>query len=89
MRSGLTLSARLSVCLPIVLFQYENRLTYFKQNLVYITSYIHFPIGSQVEHRAPFGVSVITYTLRHTVGLLWTSDQPVAEASTYTGQHNI
>jgi hypothetical protein len=26
---------------------------------------------------------------RHTVGLLWTSDKPVAEASTYTGQHNI
>jgi hypothetical protein len=25
----------------------------------------------------------------HTVGLLWTSDQPIAEASTYTGQHNI
>jgi hypothetical protein len=25
----------------------------------------------------------------HMVGLLWTSDQPVAEASTYTGQHNI
>jgi hypothetical protein len=24
-----------------------------------------------------------------TVGLLWTSDQPVAETSTYTGQHNI
>jgi hypothetical protein len=23
------------------------------------------------------------------VGLPWTSDQPVAEASTYTGQHNI
>jgi hypothetical protein len=23
------------------------------------------------------------------VGLLWTSDQPVAETSTYTGQHNI
>jgi hypothetical protein len=22
------------------------------------------------------------------VGLLWTSDQPVAKASTYTGQHN-
>jgi hypothetical protein len=30
---------------------------------------------------------LITY--RHTVGLLWTSDQPVAETSTYTGQHNI
>jgi hypothetical protein len=27
--------------------------------------------------------------LTHTVGLLWTSDQTVAEASTYTGQHNI
>jgi hypothetical protein len=27
--------------------------------------------------------------LTHTVGLLWTSVQPVAEASTYTGQHNI
>jgi hypothetical protein len=25
----------------------------------------------------------------HTVGLLWTSDRPVAQASTYTGQHNI
>jgi hypothetical protein len=23
------------------------------------------------------------------VGLLWTSDQPVSETSTYTGQHNI
>jgi hypothetical protein len=40
-----------------------------------------------LEHRAPFGVYVITHTIRHTVGLLWTSDQPVAEAS--TGQHNI
>jgi hypothetical protein len=27
---------------------------------------------------------VITHTIRHTVGLLWTSDQPVAETSTYT-----
>jgi hypothetical protein len=26
---------------------------------------------------------------RHTVGLLWTSDQPVSETSTFTGQHNI
>jgi hypothetical protein len=29
------------------------------------------------------------HTYRHTVGLVWTSDQPVAETSTYTGQHNI
>jgi hypothetical protein len=26
---------------------------------------------------------------RHTIGLLWTSDNADAEASTYTGQHNI
>jgi hypothetical protein len=32
---------------------------------------------------------LITHTYRYTVGLLWTSDQPDAEASTYTGQHNI
>jgi hypothetical protein len=50
---------------------------------------IHVPVGSQLEHRASFGISVITYTLRHMAGLLWMSDQPVAETSTYTGQHNI
>jgi hypothetical protein len=42
---------------------------------------IGFPIGSQLEYRVPLGVSVITHTIRHTVGLPWTSDQPVAEAS--------
>jgi hypothetical protein len=30
-----------------------------------------------------------SHTYRHTVGLLWTSDQPVAETSTYTGQHSL
>jgi hypothetical protein len=45
---------------------------------------IHFPIGSQLEHSAPFGVSVITHILRHTVGLLWTNDQPFAETSLLT-----
>jgi hypothetical protein len=35
-----------------------------------------------------FGVSW-SHTYRHTVGLLWTSDQPVAETSTFTGQHNV
>jgi hypothetical protein len=39
--------------------------------------------------RLPFEVSVITHIKGHTVGLLWTSDQPVAETSTYTRQHNI
>jgi hypothetical protein len=49
----------------------------------------HISVGFQLEHRAPFGVSVITHIIRHTVGLPWTSDQPIAEACTYTGQHNI
>jgi hypothetical protein len=50
-----------------------------------IHSFIHFPV-TNLKHRAPFGVSW-SYTYRHTVGLLWTSDQPVAETYTYTGQH--
>jgi hypothetical protein len=37
---------------------------------------------------SPFGVSG-SHTYRHTVGLLWTRDQSVAEASTYTGYHNM
>jgi hypothetical protein len=49
----------------------------------------HFSCSSLMERRAPCGVSVIIHILRHTVGLLWTSDQPVAKVSTYTGQHNI
>jgi hypothetical protein len=44
-------------------------------------------------HRSFSLASLLTFlyhiTIRHTVGLLWTSDQPVAEVSTYTGQHNI
>jgi hypothetical protein len=58
-------------------------------SLILIIHHHYFPLGSQLEHRAPFGASVITHTIIHTVGLLWTSDQPVTEASTYTGQHNI
>jgi hypothetical protein len=54
-----------------------------------LSSFIHVPVVPNLEHRAPFGVSVITHTIRHAVGLLWTSDQPVAEAAAYTGQHNI
>jgi hypothetical protein len=36
-----------------------------------------------------FPLAFYTIVFRHTVGLLWTSDQPVADASTCTGQHNI
>jgi hypothetical protein len=54
-------------------------------------SFIHHPFscGFQLEHRVSFGVSVITHTIRHKGGLLWMSDQPVAEICTYTGLHNI
>jgi hypothetical protein len=48
-----------------------------------------FSCSSHLEHRAPFGVSVITHILKIHGRLLWTSDHPVAEASTYKGQHNI
>jgi hypothetical protein len=57
--------------------------------LRFIHNSFTFPVHSQLEHRTPFGISVITHTIRHTVGLLWTSEQPVAETSTYTRQHNI
>jgi hypothetical protein len=36
-----------------------------------------------------FPLAFCMVVFRHTVGLLWTSGQPVAETSTYTGQHNI
>jgi hypothetical protein len=49
---------------------------------------MHFPVVPNWNIGSLFRVSVIIHIPRHTVGLLWTSDQPVAEASTYTGQHN-
>jgi hypothetical protein len=57
-----------------------------KWDRLFEASFIHF---LDLEHTAPFGVSVITHTLRRTMGYLCTSDQPVAETSTYTGQHNM
>jgi hypothetical protein len=36
-----------------------------------------------------FGLPFRGFLITHTVGLLWMSDQPVAETFTYTGQHNI
>jgi hypothetical protein len=36
-----------------------------------------------------FPLAFCMIAFRHTVRLLWTSDQPVSEASTCTGQHNI
>jgi hypothetical protein len=36
-----------------------------------------------------FPLAFCMIVFRHTVGLLWTSDQPVSDTSTCTGQHNI
>jgi hypothetical protein len=36
-----------------------------------------------------FPLAFCMIVFRHTVGLVWTSDQPVSETSTCTGQHNI
>jgi hypothetical protein len=47
--------------------------------------WLHGPLGLALASFSGF----LNHTYRHTVGLLWTSDQPVAETSTYTGQHNI
>jgi hypothetical protein len=44
------------------------------------------PLVPTVEHRAYFLGFLILY--RQSVGLLWTSDQPIENASTYTGRHN-
>jgi hypothetical protein len=63
---------------------YTDPYVYEHTMVTFIHSFIHFPVGCQPEHRAPFVVSAITHAIRHTVGLLWTSDQPIAEASTYT-----
>jgi hypothetical protein len=54
-----------------------------------IHSFIHFPVVPIWNIGPLLGVSVITHTIRHMVGLLWMSDQTVAEASTCTGRHNI
>jgi hypothetical protein len=51
-----------------------------------------FPYGT-TSHIWALSYSLLRFhwsrIIRHTVGLLWTSDQPVAETSTCTGQHNI
>jgi hypothetical protein len=54
-----------------------------------IHSFIHRRFLVQDGPLASLSGFLWSHTYRPTVGLLWTSDQPVAEASTYTGQHNI
>jgi hypothetical protein len=55
----------------------------------------HFPSIHPMALQPKSGLGLLyievslSHRIRHTVGLLWTSDQPVAEACTCTGQHNI
>jgi hypothetical protein len=44
-----------------------------------MNEWIHFPFVPNLEHRAPFSRFLLSH--RHTVGLLWTSDQPVISPS--------
>jgi hypothetical protein len=55
--------------------------------IVWDQIFIRLPVVTNLEHRAPFGVSVITLIQTHG-RTLWTSNQPVVEISTYTGQQN-
>jgi hypothetical protein len=45
--------------------------------MTFLTAEVHLNHSGFLDHMQ----------LTHTVGLLWTSDRPVAEVSTYTGQH--
>jgi hypothetical protein len=53
-----------------------------------ITFCFHHHHQSLYSSYKDFHTGGFVILLRHTVGLLWTSDQPIAKASTYTGQHN-
>jgi hypothetical protein len=46
------------------------------------------PYSTRWTFDLPFRGFLITHIQRDTLELLWTSDQPVAENSTYTVQHN-
>jgi hypothetical protein len=55
----------------------------------FISAFIHSFTGAyspEWTFGLPFRGFLITHTYRHTVGLVWTSDQPVAETST-TDKH--
>jgi hypothetical protein len=70
-------------CLPV------HSLSYCLQSLRLVCSSSHelLILGISVMQWFPLALCMIVFI--HTVGLLWTSHQPVAETSTCTGQHNI
>jgi hypothetical protein len=52
---------------------------------------VHPSIHPPNEATAQIGPCLLRFSIllfTHAVGHLWTSDQPVAKASTYTGKHN-
>jgi hypothetical protein len=59
-----------------------------RKNVIILHPSIHRLFSPNLALASSFEVFYL-HTIRHTVGLLWTTDQPVAETSTYTRQHNI
>jgi hypothetical protein len=62
---------------------------YSKHYMISVETPIHPSNGATAQIGPwPPPLRFLNHTELDTVGLLWTSDQPVAE-TTYTGQHNI
>jgi hypothetical protein len=68
-------------------------LSYCFQSLILVCSSSHelliLGISVRIFLMQWFLLAFCMIVCRHTVGLLWKSDQPVSETSTCTGQHNI
>jgi hypothetical protein len=62
---------------------------FFREIIIIIIIIIISGSTVLVRTLAASHTEVFVILLRHTVGLLSTSDQPVSKVSTYTGQHNI
>jgi hypothetical protein len=50
--------------------------------------YHHQRLYSPYKDRGSLTHGTFRNLFRHSVGLLWTTDQPVSKACTYIGQHN-
>jgi hypothetical protein len=61
-----------------------------RERLIYFLFIYFFYLGLFPHYWGFSSTNQVSWShTTHTVGLLWTSDQPVAEASSYTGQNNI
>jgi hypothetical protein len=74
-----------------LLFRWTSQLMSRTRPIFYAGSYFSFLWDSNpyLSFVLPCTEVSLSHTIRRKVGLLWTSDQPVAKASNYTEQHNI